>query len=197
QALATEAVPPKPVHTELGSWPDAPSSHDVVVPVLLTVDRRGVVERAEVEVSLSPELDQAALRAARRWRFEPASVGEKAVSSRVRVAVRFLGTPEVRKKKTAETSPPQAKPRVETGSKDASVPSQSIDVLVVGESPMRSAGDARLERDILQAAPGRTGSDLLRRVPGVFVSQHSGQGKAHQIFFRGFDAVHGQDVEVS
>lgn len=32
-------------------------------------------------------------------------------------------------------------------------------------------------------------------IPGTFVSQHSGAGKAHQIFFRGFDAVHGQDLE--
>ena len=32
--------------------------------------------------------------------------------------------------------------------------------------------------------------------PGVHLSQHSGQGKAHQIFLRGFDAVHGQDVEI-
>src|SRR5690606_3351870 len=32
-------------------------------------------------------------------------------------------------------------------------------------------------------------------VPGAFVTQHSGEGKAHQIFFRGFDALHGQDIE--
>lgn len=33
-------------------------------------------------------------------------------------------------------------------------------------------------------------------VPGVLISQHGGEGEAHQIFFRGFDAVHGQDVEI-
>ena len=48
---------------------------------------------------------------------------------------------------------------------------------------------------MLRAAPHRTGSDLLLTVPGVFVTQHSGEGKAHQIFFRGFDAIHGQDIE--
>jgi hypothetical protein len=38
--------------------------------------------------------------------------------------------------------------------------------------------------------------DLLRAVPGLVASQHSGEGKAHQLFLRGFDALHGQDVEL-
>jgi iron complex outermembrane receptor protein len=53
-----------------------------------------------------------------------------------------------------------------------------------------------IRRDVLRAAPHTRGSDLMRTVPGVAITQHSGQGKAHQIFFRGFDAEHGQDVEV-
>ncbi|RYE88181.1 MAG: TonB-dependent receptor, partial [Myxococcales bacterium] len=42
----------------------------------------------------------------------------------------------------------------------------------------------------------RTAADLLLVVPGVSITQHSGEGKAYQIFFRGFDAIHGQDVEM-
>ena len=49
---------------------------------------------------------------------------------------------------------------------------------------------------MLEAAPHRTASDLLLTVPGAFVTQHSGEGKAHQIFYRGFDALHGQDLEI-
>lgn len=49
---------------------------------------------------------------------------------------------------------------------------------------------------MLEAAPHESASELLRVIPGVFVSQHSGAGKAHQIFFRGFDAIHGQDLEL-
>jgi hypothetical protein len=71
-----------------------------------------------------------------------------------------------------------------------------ISVTVTGEGPPRSASEVVRKRDVLQAAPSRTASDLLKLVPGVFITQHSGQGKAHQIFLRGFDAVHGQDLEM-
>jgi outer membrane receptor protein involved in Fe transport len=61
----------------------------------------------------------------------------------------------------------------------------------------RSASEVTLGQDVVQAAP-RTGAvDLLRLVPGLVASQHSGEGKAHQLFLRGFDAVHGQDIELS
>ena len=33
-------------------------------------------------------------------------------------------------------------------------------------------------------------------VPGLFIAQHQGGGKADQIFLRGFDADHGTDVAV-
>ncbi len=49
---------------------------------------------------------------------------------------------------------------------------------------------------MLSAAPHRTAGDLLLTVPGMALSQHGGEGGAAQIFFRGFDAVHGQDLEI-
>lgn len=76
-------------------------------------------------------------------------------------------------------------------------PPEPLEIVVTGEPPARSAGEVRLDRDLLEAAPSRSGSDLLERIPGMFISQHSGEGKAHQMFFRGFDAAHGQDMEVS
>jgi hypothetical protein len=63
-------------------------------------------------------------------------------------------------------------------------------------APPRSASETTRERDVLQAAPHRSADELLAVVPGVFITQHSGEGKAYQIFYRGFDAVHGQDVEL-
>jgi hypothetical protein len=38
--------------------------------------------------------------------------------------------------------------------------------------------------------------DLLRLVPGLFIAQHAGGGKAEQIFLRGFDSDHGTDFAV-
>ena len=45
--------------------------------------------------------------------------------------------------------------------------------------------------------PVNSAQDLLRLVPGLFIAQHAGGGKAEQIFVRGFDADHGTDFHVS
>jgi hypothetical protein len=54
-----------------------------------------------------------------------------------------------------------------------------------------------LSRIDLNMQPIRSSQDLLRLVPGLFIAQHQGGGKAEQIFLRGFDADHGTDVNVS
>ena len=45
--------------------------------------------------------------------------------------------------------------------------------------------------------PVTSAQDLLRLVPGLFIAQHAGGGKAEQIFLRGFDADHGTDFAIS
>ncbi|MDO7887871.1 TonB-dependent receptor [Hymenobacter cheonanensis] len=45
--------------------------------------------------------------------------------------------------------------------------------------------------------PINSAQDLLRLVPGLFIAQHAGGGKAEQIFIRGFDADHGTDFSVN
>jgi outer membrane cobalamin receptor len=49
----------------------------------------------------------------------------------------------------------------------------------------------------LNLRPINSSQDLMRLVPGLFIAQHMGGGKAEQIFFRGFDADHGTDINVS
>ena len=49
----------------------------------------------------------------------------------------------------------------------------------------------------LDRQPVRSAQDLMRLIPGLFIAQHQGGGKAEQIFLRGFDADHGTDVNVS
>jgi TonB-dependent Receptor Plug Domain len=49
----------------------------------------------------------------------------------------------------------------------------------------------------LELQPVKTSQDLLRKVPGLFIGQHAGGGKAEQIFLRGFDIDHGTDINIS
>lgn len=49
----------------------------------------------------------------------------------------------------------------------------------------------------LQTNPVTSSQELLRIVPGLFIGQHAGGGKAEQIFLRGFDIDHGTDINVS
>jgi outer membrane cobalamin receptor len=44
--------------------------------------------------------------------------------------------------------------------------------------------------------PVNTSQDVLRMIPGLFIAQHAGGGKAEQIFLRGFDCDHGTDINV-
>jgi iron complex outermembrane receptor protein len=59
-----------------------------------------------------------------------------------------------------------------------------------------TATSHRIDTATLRNTPKRTAEDLLRLVPGLLVVQHGNQGKGYQYYIRGFDAVHGADVEV-
>jgi iron complex outermembrane recepter protein len=69
--------------------------------------------------------------------------------------------------------------------------------IVRSNRPVHAASEVVVARDVVNAAPRAGATDLLRLVPGLVASQHSGEGKAQQLFLRGFDAVHGQDVELN
>ena len=45
--------------------------------------------------------------------------------------------------------------------------------------------------------PVNTSQDVLRIIPGLFIAQHAGGGKAEQIFLRGYDIDHGTDINVT
>lgn len=49
----------------------------------------------------------------------------------------------------------------------------------------------------LQTNPVNSSQEVLRKVPGLFIGQHAGGGKAEQIFLRGFDIDHGTDIALS
>lgn len=45
--------------------------------------------------------------------------------------------------------------------------------------------------------PINNSQEVLRIVPGLFMGQHAGGGKAEQIFLRGFDIDHGTDIAIT
>lgn len=61
----------------------------------------------------------------------------------------------------------------------------------VGSSDAASQGSIRAE--LLKSRPALRPGEVLEFVPGLIVTQHSGDGKANQYFLRGFNLDHGTD----
>ncbi len=73
--------------------------------------------------------------------------------------------------------------------------SRLADVVVLNSN--YAAKFTTLTRIDLDLKPVRNTQELLRLVPGLFIAQHAGGGKAEQIFLRGFDNDHGTDIQIS
>ena len=61
----------------------------------------------------------------------------------------------------------------------------------VGTSDAASQGTIRAE--LLKSRPAQRPGEVLEFIPGMIVTQHSGDGKANQYFLRGFNLDHGTD----
>ncbi|MGE3673574.1 MAG: TonB-dependent receptor [Polyangiaceae bacterium] len=210
-----EVTPPEVVSQPKPAWPEASDQgREVQVALFLTIDADGrVTETKLASATQLPEgsevdpgdFEANAMKAAKRWRFKPAMGPEGPVPAKIRAVIRFLPV------RQAPPKPPRKAPQATPDSahaashehahdppEDAASPAEpqaDSEVYVRAATPPRTASAVERDRRVLSAAPHRTASDLLLTVPGTFVTQHSGEGKAHQIFFRGFDAVHGQDIE--
>lgn len=205
-----EIVPPEPLDEPIAEWPGRHAqTNDLLVPVVLVVGADGSVRESSLEAGVGEPFDAAALARARQLRFEPARNEKGPISARIRLLVRFparagiarelptSGSGEVQSELMSRAEQPQKAPLEPTAPEQKQPePPSPAGVTVQGVVPPRSASDVVVEERVLRAAPHKNASELLSVVPGVFISQHSGEGKAHQIFFRGFDAVHGQDVEL-
>ncbi|GAB4160582.1 MAG: TonB-dependent receptor [Winogradskyella sp.] len=68
-----------------------------------------------------------------------------------------------------------------------------LDEMVIREELNPVSTITRLD---LNVTPVNSSQEVLRKVPGLFIGQHAGGGKAEQIFLRGFDVDHGTDVTI-
>ncbi len=71
------------------------------------------------------------------------------------------------------------------------------EVTVQGTRPVSAASSQEISAIDMQLKPVRSTQDMLLMVPGLFIAQHQGGGKAEQIFLRGFDCDHGTDVSIN
>ncbi|WP_437294854.1 TonB family protein [Sorangium sp. So ce426] len=192
---------------------------DTTVTLFVTVEKDGTVSDAVVAESGGAAFDDAAMKAVRRWRFSPAMRGGAPLRARIRVPFHFAPGPHEQEPAPAPAEAPEAEaadhpaapppPRpaapkpVEfaggvAGPHAVAEPGKPIEIHVQGRPnpPRRAASDFRIGRAALAAAPHTTAADLLRTAPGVHVAHPEGEAVAQRIFLRGFDAEHGQDVEL-
>ena len=64
----------------------------------------------------------------------------------------------------------------------------------VGTTDAASAGTVTARR--IETRPALRPGELLEYIPGVIITQHSGDGKANQYFLRGFNLDHGTDFAI-
>ena len=66
---------------------------------------------------------------------------------------------------------------------------------MVGNSESANAGI--VTREQIEARTSYRAAELLESVPGLVVTQHSGEGKATQLYLRGFNLDHGTDLRTT
>lgn len=73
-------------------------------------------------------------------------------------------------------------------------PLQSVTVVAKGVSNMTAASAGDVDQVQLDSQPLLRPAAILENVPGLIVTQHSGEGKANQYFLRAFNLDHGTDL---
>lgn len=73
----------------------------------------------------------------------------------------------------------------------------STEVIVQGHyrPPSRGSSDFHIDVGQLAQVPRKNAAEMLQLAPGILLTNEGGEGHAHQVFLRGFDAREGQDIE--
>jgi TonB family protein len=162
----------------------------------LTLGADGSVVDVKVVHAAGFGLDEAAVEAARRMRFRPATREGKAIASTVLFDQQFTVRPHLSAEVAAEPIPTTEAPTPTPApiAEGAAVP--SYESHVVARGPTTAASSSTIRNLDFDLRPKSSPNDVLRVVPGLLTAQHQGGGKADQLFLRGFDADHGTDVGV-
>jgi hypothetical protein len=71
---------------------------------------------------------------------------------------------------------------------------ETITVVATGVSNMNAASAGDVSQEQIASQPLLRPAAVLENVPGLIVTQHSGEGKANQYFLRAFNLDHGTDL---
>jgi len=197
---------PKVVESPPAAYPveELAERKQALVIVTVTVKTDGTIGDVVVAESGGPHFDDAAVAAAKKWRFQPALDGEKPIESQLRVPFRFVVHEPAAALPPASKPAPTPPPPTPTPTPAPAPPSPtpvaesaefSSRVKASKAPPPRATSDFVLDREILSAAPHQSAGELLASAPGVYIARPEGDAVAHQVYLRGFDAEHGQDIE--
>ncbi len=200
-----EVVPPVVVHHVDAVYPPSALEErkhaDVVLTVTIDVD--GHVSKVDVIESGGPDLDEAAIVAAREWTFVPAMRDGRAVASRIKMPFHFAPPappPELVETKAAPGDVPvhEAVPNAPAPPAPAAQAAPE-EVLVTGSarSPSRGPSDFEIPIAELAIVPRANASDFMKLAPGILVTNEGGEGHADSVILRGFDAGEGEAMELS
>lgn len=117
-------------------------------------------------------------------------------------AVTVTTTSSKPQKKAKTATPASAPPTSQTLASAATESSNfaAIDALDPRSDDIgtaQSSSQGVVAADQLQARPAYRPGEMLESVPGLVVTQHSGEGKANQYFLRGFNLDHGTDLAIT
>jgi TonB dependent receptor-like, beta-barrel/TonB-dependent Receptor Plug Domain len=77
---------------------------------------------------------------------------------------------------------------------------EQVDVIAtrapVGLGTAETASEGYVSPERIKARPVYRPGEVLENVPGLIITQHSGEGKANQYFLRGFNLDHGTDFAI-
>ena len=78
-----------------------------------------------------------------------------------------------------------------------SLTAASVELSEIVVSSQRAHDQQLISSLDIRVRPIVNSQEVLRLVPGLFIGQHAGGGKAEQIFLRGFDLDHGTDIRLT
>ncbi len=216
-----ELSPPRIVSAPKATYPAGQPLMTPAPRVVLrvTIDEQGRVQQSAVLKAPGPTFATSAQQAVQAWTFEPARRNGTPIAAEVKVEVGFEapkpatvppGSEPARTKPAPGAIPPETPAPPSQGPlppkaapTPVTPPPPEPEFEATGKveaatlrSRERGPTDFELDHELLSAAPHQDTGDMLRTVPGVYSARVEGPAVAHSIFLRGFNAEHGQDLEM-